>query len=252
MSSIWKGTASALRKRKFKYGLNGRVDYTATYEGQLTALQAIQPTPGNYVSAGGVVLPITDVEIDTAVAGPKCTMSITASNQFGGTGGEMDTTYERRWQRVDKDIRIHRAFQTSGTYELDDDDLIDVDAWEKETDTTLKKAWKYNSDDGVEVELNSNSQQLAKRLARGQTTYPIWVPVARKTFAAFSQPNSTALGAIKAPPTQCQAPETTANGTAYIYVMTTDDATRTIGHPWRVEQEWMGFDEVDTLIYTNK
>ena len=53
------------------------------------------------------------------------------------------------------------------------------------------------------------------------------------------------------PPPQCGAPLNTEYGKAYFYVLMADRAVRHRG-VWRRQQEWMGFDDIDLLLYMNK
>lgn len=250
MTATWRGPVELviLRKKEISWLSDDQADVTITYEGEKSALLARGYRAGQLLIGDDIPANcyISQVKLSTGEQGPKCVLTVTATTQNStgsSSGSASDTIYELDWERIEKDIRTHRAF-----YNLSEADLNKVNQWQNETDAA-KKAALYAALAGTN---NSGAKGLAFRLARNQTTYPIWVPVARKSWFASNNTGGAPVGAINSPPTQCHAPSSTANGKSYIYVKMADKSTKSSGKPWRREQVWYGFDEIDSLIYQNK
>lgn len=244
MPATFKGANTLTKKQKLSYSTDGVITGSITYEGVQADLTTARPGVGDAVTILAASLVVTSVEFETAANGPFCSMTVNASNATASSGTAQDTIWELDYQRVDKDIKTHRAWYTGGSFAMSSADWASVTAWEADTDA-ITKDQKFQA-------LSNNAIQLAGRLRRGETTYPIWVPVARVTEERGSRPTTSSVGSIESPPSQCGAPSNTAAGKPYIYVLMSDKATRSQGKPWRREREWMGFDAVDRLIYENE
>lgn len=237
MSATFKGVSSVLRKKKVVYSENDKIDATMTYEGTEAALQSARPVIGTTIVVDTLSNSCTvrSTEIETAATGPFSRMTVTANNYSSGGTSTYDTIFELDFIRIEKDIRTHRMFGT-GAYALTDAEIKQVDDY---------------INGNTSITLSSAQQQLFKRLKRGQTAYPVWVPVARKSYYSLTRPSTGAVGSISSPPSGCGAPSATAAGKSYVYVLVSDKVSQVFGQPFRREQEWMGFDDADSAIYTN-
>lgn len=247
MSATFAGPETVLVSRTLTLSTDDRVDQTEIYQGELSQLLAMQfAVGGSFPSLdGSETVYIVSLDYQTHANGPFAQLTLNASNAIPNIpgGSVQGTMYELDFQRIEKELRTHRKFQPGGGFALSEEDLNKIAAWERESESEKRKT--------LFDALGASAKECAKRLARGQTSYPIWVPVARKSFYTSKRPILSAVGAIDSPPSLCGAPTATAAGKNYIYVRTSDKATREQGRPWRRETEWMGFDEVDDLIYTN-
>ena len=250
MNAIFKksdSTTATLKSRKLTREHDYRCTQVEVYEGSVSDLVAV--TGRNVgdqfaVLDGGNTVWVRTKEIETHAQGPLGRMTVTATNWTSGGGSTVDTDYELEWMRVDKDIRSHRAFNDSGAiYEMDEADWNELAEWEAETNAS-KKQELYD-------DLSVSATALADRLKKGETNYPVWVPVARKSYQTITRPTTSSVGKIDTPPPQCGAPLNTEYGNAYFYVLMADRAVRQRG-VWRRQQEWMGFDDIDLLLYMNK
>jgi hypothetical protein len=203
---------------------------TYRWHGDYDALNTFQAT----FSTGGTYDGLTVRDVDLVPeAGGLAMLSVTANNIVapgsGGGGGDLSPVYELDWQRVDKDIRYHPAF-VSGDYVL-------TNADRQEVDNCLRDP---NID--ADATLGFNAMELYQRLLRGQTSYPLFVPVARKSSYSTSRPITGDCGTQSTPPSQCGAPA------GYVYVKMADKVIKRNGSYERSE-EWVGFDEVDEMVY---
>ena len=256
MSATWKSSKTtgsppvplnaSLVSRKATLEHDNRITEVQVYEGDTAGLATLQPIIGASFASiiGANLVYVRSVEYETHSKGPVVRMTVTATNWTSGGNSESDTDYELEWMRVDKDIRSHRAFNDSGAaYEMDEADWNELAEWEAETNAS-KKQELYD-------DLSVSATALADRLKKGETNYPVWVPVARKSYQTITRPTTSSVGKIDTPPPQCGAPLNTEYGKAYFYVLMADRAVRQRG-VWRRQQEWMGFDDIDLLLYMNK
>jgi hypothetical protein len=175
-------------------------------------------------------LTIRDVDL-TPEEGGLATLTVKTDNIIGtGGGGGGGDVYELEWQRVDKDIRNHPYW----------DALLDVERdaifeWEQDSNKTTKGA-KYTA-------LSNLAKSLAQRIAKGETHYMVFVPVARKTSYTISNTIIPAgCGKQSVPPVSCRAPA------GYTYVKMADKMIRRPSGYEHVE-EWVGFDAVDSILF---
>ena len=168
----------------------------------------------------------------------KCDNIIAAGS--GSGGGDTSPVYELEWQRVDKDIRTHPYWDV-----LLDAERDAIYEWEQDSNKTTKGT-KFAA-------LSSLAQSLAQRIAKGQTSYMVFVPVARKTSYTVSNTIiPTKCGHQDPPPVSCRAPANYKNwqGTTitYKYVKQADKMIRRSSGYERME-EWVGFDDVDSILF---
>jgi hypothetical protein len=254
MAATFKGGSTTLEKRKVTYGVDGQIDCEITYTGSESELQKIRPQTGSMITAdnSGNVVTVQSVDLETHANGPFCRLNIKGSNRTttgsgNSSGSANSTVYERSFQRIEKDIRTHRAWQPDGSLNLGDTPS-EVSAALQEIQNALDAT---RAGKPLPAAITGNSFQLYYRLAKGETNYPVWVPIAKKTSYNTSSTISIPVGTISTPPTQCGMPEKTALDKDYQYVLMSDESSREVGKPWRRTQEWAGFDDIDTLLYRN-
>lgn len=216
---------------------------TEIYKGQLSDLTGLNKSIGGQITSlvGGFTLYIQSLSFKTHADGAWCELTLVASNASPNSGGGgaiigPDVSFDLEWTRVDKDIRKHRAFDSDGSYALTPEEIKQVDD---------KISGSYTGT------LTSSQTELFKRLVKGETAFPIWVPVARKTWSQLAKPTDmNGCGKIESPPASCNAPAYTSQGKEYKYVLMADRCTKQKGRYQR-QREWMGFDDADELIYKN-
>jgi len=96
-------------------------------------------------------------------------------------------------------------------------------------------------------DMSDEAKHLYARLARGQTSYALYIPVARQTTASLTMPASGGVGEVDNPPAAIGAPSSSGNGKTYYYVKTSDRRSKQ-SNIWTRTQEWTGFEQVDTDI----
>ncbi len=88
--------------------------------------------------------------------------------------------------------------------------------------------------------LSDNAKALVDRLKRGQDTYVVYAPVARRTTKFSTKAGNTRCGFLSNPPGDAAV-------AGYLYLKTADRSTR--DRNWTRSEEWTGADEIDTEIY---
>jgi hypothetical protein len=204
---------------------------TYRWRGDYAALDTFAASFTPESSYGG--LTIRDVDL-TPEEGGLATLVVKTDNIIaagtGNGGGDTSPVYELEWQRVDKDIRNHPYW--AALLESERDAIYE---WEQDSNKTTKTA-KYTA-------LSDLQKSLAQRIAKGQTNYMVFVPVARKT--SYTVSNTIVPGECgkqSTPPASCRAPA------GYTYVKMADKMIRRSSGYERCE-EWVGFDAVDSILF---
>ncbi len=178
------------------------------------------------------------------------TVTLSAKDASGSVDNEVVLPqYEVDWSEVQKPAEQHPRY-ASGAKALSDTDRADIAAWDDEKDASLRKDWKYKDAAGTDKTLSANAQDLAKKKLRGETSYTVWIPVCKRTYAMRQNAASTGAGFIQNPPSGFGALPTN-HGAAYKWFKTADRSVRSGTHgKWQRVEEWTGFDRVDTDFYS--
>lgn len=218
-----------------------RIEYVGKYDLLNNNAPSVNAVWGNY--AGLVTtaelkpLPGTDYGELIVVC------EYTYDNPNGGTGEARETIYEVEWVMFQRSLYEHPFFALSGggTYELDSDDITDVEKWQNEQDADLKKAWKYQGASAEET-LSDNAKMFARGIQLGQEYYEDFVPVVRVTTVyAGGNPGDSEAGEKDNPPSFAGGPA------GYEWRKSADRAIRTGGQTrWERVEEWIGAEKVLT------
>lgn len=233
-TATWYPDVAVLAKRTATINTDGVISQTNIYEGSLSALRGLGMTVGAFIPdqiIDGLAAKINSITYATGVQSAKAQLTVEASTAFNGTGAASDTSYELEWQRVDKDIRYHPDFEN-----MTDEQRALVDEWLRASATRRAQIVGNSPWD-------ADCTKLKKKLARGESSYPVFVPVARKVHRDTTRPSTGDCGTIQSPPSQCGAPS------GYTYVKMADRCVKQSG-AWTRTQEWVGVDYADPDIYS--
>lgn len=241
-TSGYKGTSTVLSKRTVKTSNDGK-QVMLVYTGTKAALEAIEPVIGS-APTGYTDVFVRTTTIETAKAGKICELTIEADNFIGATASTFDPTevLECQFAKVEKDIRLHPIYASGGTKALSEADRNAISEWEADTNKTTK-ATKYAA-------LSSSAAHLADRIARGQTGYDVYIPVATRTRYSGTTPIIGGCGKQDSPYSGIGAPAFSANSKPYVYIKTADSKVKQ-SRRWQRREEWTGFEQVDTDIVNN-
>jgi hypothetical protein len=240
MPSTYKGSPISISSRDESYTEDGKIAVTVTFTGDVDVLRSQKPATGDELAGyedDGVV--VRSVKISRPGTGKLGTMVVEANNELSssGNGGQPDT-YELEWQRVDQDIRYHPIYAVGGDQELDRIDRAEVEYLLNHPEEASTATYDDMTDE---------AKHLYARLARGQTSYALYIPVARQTTTSLTMPACSGVGEVDNPPGAIGAPSSSGNSNSYVYVKTSDRRSKQ-GNIWTRTQEWTGFEQVDTDI----
>jgi hypothetical protein len=228
MSATKIGTAATYQAQPTTFVVNtDGTSKTYSWRGDYAALVT-------YSASFSVGLVYNNLYIRTVELTPEdgglATLKVTCDNYATSGGSGTTPVYEVEWQRVDKDIRNHPYW--AALLDVERDAIFE---WEQDSNKTTKGA-KYTA-------LSNLAKSLAQRIAKGETHYMIFVPVARRTtyFISYTILPST-CGKQEIPPAGCNAPA------GYTYVKMADKLIKRATGYERCE-EWVGFDAVDTILF---
>jgi hypothetical protein len=241
-TSDYKGTTTVLSKRTVKTSNDGK-QVTLVYTGTKTALEAIEPAVGSAPS-GYTDVYVRATTIETAKAGKLCELTIESDNFIGASASTFspDEVLECQFAKIEKDIRLHPIYASGGIKALTESDRNSIAEWEADTNKTTK-ATKY-------ADLSDNATHLADRIARGQTGFDVYIPVATRTRYSGTTPIIGGCGKQDSPYVGIGAPMFSANAKPYVYIKTADSKVRQ-SRRWQRREEWTGFEQVDTDIVNN-
>lgn len=162
------------------------------------------------------------------------------------TGTLKETNYEIDWVDVQRSLYEHKLFRVGGggVYELTNEDVANLNNWEKMPDPKYKKdfifatnpeTWSGGSE-GTAT-LSANAQMLAKGMLQGLEYWVDKAPVARRqeTYVGGPPPATTA-GLKEALPGGFPNPPA-----GYEWLRSADRSTmRGDGNKWNRDSEWIG------------
>ena len=165
--------------------------------------------------------------------------------QYGSENGdEQQTIHEIDWVDVQRSIYEHPKFN-GGTYNLSDEDLVQLRAWEDMLNPTLKAQWKFYSGDPAQGDtttgtLSTNAQKAAKGVLLGIEYYVQKAPVLRKsTYYKNGLPPNNGGGDKEDPGAFPGKPS------GYEWIRTADRSMQVGSEKeWRRDQEWTGAKKV--------
>lgn len=164
------------------------------------------------------------------------TIVLVSETWTGAATPDIDLTEEVEWSQIEKPIEQHPRYLTGGAAALTAADLDAIEEWRNAT-AAADRSSLYTA-------LSANAKELADKIRRGQTSYIVPAPVARKTTKGFEAPSSSAQGVR-----QTATPITGAPA-GYVWLGTADRAVRQGGRgKWERVQEWTGADDWDSDIY---
>ena len=224
---------------------SGKIDSTASrqeatliYTGQFLDLLAKQPKPGQTVANYDNTFVVEKVVV-TPEQGKKGTMTVSLvkeSPEYANQAAPPLPTYEVEWAQVDRKLEQAPVFQSGGTYALDSDDLDEIDEWRNQS-TASTRATKYAA-------LSANAKVFVDKIKRGQESYIIFAPVARKTSYTYQPPSASSAGKRQTPTGFPALPA------GFVWLKTADRSTRTgTKGKWERTEEWTGADAWDTDVY---
>jgi hypothetical protein len=246
MSASYKGASATIAnpsRRTEKKTRSGVIEVTLELDGKYSDLVAIRDAnpAGTALSGYSPVPYITERAIRRDGKGDMSTLTIEATSAVestdfsGGDGATSEDTLEVDWARIEQDIRYHPVWD-SGTYTV--------------TTAERKIIERKLQNSANTEELGDGAAALYDRLVKGQTHYPFYVPVVRKSTASSTRPLTGGVGSIDtATAISAGGPPQSANGRSYTYIKTADRRIKQGGR-WTRYQEWTGFEKVDTLTIT--
>lgn len=156
----------------------------------------------------------------------------------GGLGSAQEVTYEDDWETFVRSMYEHPEFAIGegGTYELDSQDVAQIEAWKNEVNTDLKEEYKFDVGNG-EVTLSTNAKMFARGLELGQETYEDYAPVVRRKtiYVNGGPPADTDVGTKDTPPSAANGPS------GYQWRKSASRGTRADGQTrYERDEEWIG------------
>lgn len=156
-------------------------------------------------------------------------------------GTAQEITYEIEWTMFQRSIFEHPAFApgAGGEYQLEEEDLAQIQLWEALENSTLKKDFQFYPDPSnpVEISLGDNAVKCAKLILRGIDTYEDYAPVLRRTTKfANGNPSTTDAGLR-----DLSGPTFAGKPSGYEWLKTADRSVRSDrDRQWNQVEEWIG------------
>ncbi|PTY03894.1 hypothetical protein DB346_03020 [Verrucomicrobia bacterium LW23] len=212
----------------------GREQVTRVWQGPYESCLAARPPMNQAMSGTPADLLVSNARV-VHMEGGKGELTVTLSKEGRGDSEEEEEPYQAKyeveWLRVEKKLESHTYFRDLTTSDLDK-----LREWEGK-DKASERATAYAA-------LSSLAKELADKKARGQDTYLIYTPIARRTMLVNNMPTVTPCGVRENPPAGCKAP----SGYDYLKTACRGTKTGTFGR-WELIEEWTGVDEWDPDIY---
>lgn len=238
----WKGSTNITETEgspKYKF-TNGGTTVTRMYTGPMPVLISGRPLLGGFMVDTGNALLVEDIEIEALGAGKdgpgKMTVQLISIEPPDNRMTPFQPVYEIEWNMLERKLEQHPIYQSTGEKPLTDDDFDWIAVWESAS-TKVEKDKAYSS-------LSANGQNLVDKKKRGEDSYRLYYPVARKTSQVGIFPAVGACGTVQHPPDFPQLPD------GYVWLTSADRGTRTgrFGK-WERQQEWDGADDWDEDLY---
>lgn len=240
-TSIWKGTETMQEDPGSPHlvtSANGR-SMTRRFTGKYSDLMSAQPDPGMGMDGVPGDLEVAKVEVikGKATTGKMIVHLVSQADGFATSPGTPPSIYEIDSGQLEKPLSSHKLYATGGTYALLPADLDAVEEWRNKT-SAADRATAFAA-------LSANAKNLATKIQRGQESYLVPAPIARKTSPSWKPANPGATGKTGTP---------TGFGSAlpsgYKWLKVTDRATRTGNSGrWERVEEWQAADDWDVQIY---
>lgn len=160
----------------------------------------------------------------------------------GGTAREV--TYEVEWVMFQRSYYEHPKFAIGGggTYELDSEDVADIEAWNNEPNPGLRGAYQIDmarigdTSGGPVKDLSTAAKMFARGIELGQEFWEDYLPVIRMTTNFFGGNPSTSSAGSKG-----GDPSFTGKPSGYEWRKTADRAVKAGGQTrWERVEEWTG------------
>lgn len=226
--------------QKYSYGIDGRT-CTRTYHGYWPTVVASASYWGSNINtwfpdlAGYYINSVEAVEETGGTGTVTITLSTTMAQ--GAIDDPANPVYEVEWTRVDKNIKEHPIWSTSGSaYYITATEWDTIAKWEDSRTISTGS-------------LGAGGLELIDRLRNSQDSYMVYIPTVKATTKHSSRPTTGGCGQVQNPPASTY-PTTSGNGKTYIYIKTADRVVKS-DFVFERTQEWVGFEKVDTLIIGN-
>jgi hypothetical protein len=250
---LWKGFKDlAERPESPDWDFSGsKKTCTRTFEGPYDKCLDKRPKLGQNMADIPLDYFVSNTKVKR-IAGAKGALTITMESYVPETHSieqsePYQPQYEIEWVEIERKLEQHPRYQTGGAKAFTDEDFASLPKWEDEADPALKKIFKFtivNADNKKETkELSENAKDLATKKLRGQESYIIYSPVARRTSQSRDVPVTSPCG-------KRQTPAVPSVPSGYVWLKTADRATRTGRYgKWERIEEWTGADFWDEDIY---
>lgn len=210
-------------------------NYTFTFEGQYAKMLSEAPAIGASKD-GGYVSACTVEPMHGGMAKLIYTVQIFNTN----------ATYEVSWSQSQIPLERHSRYQAGGVKALDKDDLVAISQW-KTSMLASDSAEDYSYmdvDETRKVLPSANARDFAAKYLRGNESYMVFCPVAKKTtsnWIALTVGSNLGSYSASIPFTGCPS--------GYKWLKVGDTATYQ-GGLWNRVEEWQGFETLDSDIYS--
>jgi hypothetical protein len=220
------------------------------YEGPHSECLAKRPKPGTIEARSG--LRIASVRVRRLTGGRgRLILKLDDATDTSGGGGPPTSglTVELDWVAEQVDLLKHPRYRhPSGTKQLELEDLVNLQSWEAESDTALKKNFQYHKVEGLRTSevatLSANAQDYATKKLRGQDSFRVYFPCVKRTTKISNPLAGEACGKKLT-----DLPSGLPRPTGYQWMKTADRSVRSGSGKWERREEWQGFLEIDADIY---
>jgi hypothetical protein len=201
---------------------------TRTWRGGYAKLAAFSLTVGT--SLDGSLGKIDSVELVPDRAGKTGPGTLTV------VLADDEATYEIDAGTLEKPLVKHPIFAAGGAHALTDADIDKIETW-KNAATSGERTTAYTA-------LSANAKFFVDKLRRGEESYLLPAPIARKTTRAYAKPTTYATGTRGDPGGFPGLPA------GYEWLKTGDKAIRQgVRGSWERVEEWTGAELWDHDIY---
>jgi hypothetical protein len=199
-----------------------------TYRGPFSALDSAQPGVGQTVDGSIGKVETVEIQPDGAGTDGPGTMIVTLADD--------QVTFEVDGATLEKPLERHPLYNAGGDKALTDADLDKIATW-KNASNAAERATAYAA-------LSDNAKHFVSKLRRGQESYLVPAPVARKTTRSYVKPTTATIGKRGAPGGFPDIPE------GYEWLKTNDKGIKQGARAsWERVEEWTAADTWDHDIY---
>lgn len=226
-----------------------------SFKGSYTDLVAKQPSPGDTLAE------LSDGEFKVTssklvrINGNDGTLDVSlfkpASADDGGGGGDNEsggTTYEVRFEQINRPIEMHPYFANYGSASngIEEADLARVEDALAARDMAKRQE--------AVAALAGGALELYNKKRQGVESYNVYAPTIVETSYATTKPVLNGGNRREQPPADSNFPinsgmkDKNQNFIPYIYLRMPDQAAKETKR-WRITRTWMGFTDLDPIIY---